>query len=441
MDGYLKSGSITSISLAKDPAVAPVTVLGWLSGSGTKGMRLFVIERRADAGELDAGVGELVRDPDVGGPSGEHPDAAADLLHVVAAEIPVEAGARRPLQIVRHHFGAVAEERLGLRIRDWLRRILRSVEPEAVGQRHVRLDPPLIAHVRAKLVHAEAGGLLRIARRREAVVELLREPLLEQIEVAELVGAEVVADEEVPQLQELVVRPDRQGVAPLEHRVGVVQLDDVLIDRVASGELLGARHRGQPGRQRHGDLRECRRRVPVIPHARVGHAELVHAGPERRVQLTDGRVRVADVAVERVGHAVGRERPRADVVQRVDVVVAHGELVRSAQVEVAAPEDLVAVGSADKFFLRIRSGAVAVAAAEDVEEPIDERLRCRNAGRCCPPTRRSADPCARSRRLRRRTRGFARSGRRGCRPSGLSLNVDTGRSSTPSPTQSWLRPK
>ena len=30
IDGYLKSGSITSISSANVPAVAPVTVVGWL---------------------------------------------------------------------------------------------------------------------------------------------------------------------------------------------------------------------------------------------------------------------------------------------------------------------------------------------------------------------------------------------------------------------------
>src|SRR4029077_20181516 len=41
IDGYLKFGSITSISLVNDvPATAPVTVFGWLVASATNGILL-----------------------------------------------------------------------------------------------------------------------------------------------------------------------------------------------------------------------------------------------------------------------------------------------------------------------------------------------------------------------------------------------------------------
>src|SRR5262245_12604689 len=42
--GYLNSGSITSISLVNVPAVAPVTVRGWLLGSATNGMRFAALK-------------------------------------------------------------------------------------------------------------------------------------------------------------------------------------------------------------------------------------------------------------------------------------------------------------------------------------------------------------------------------------------------------------
>ena len=43
IDGYLKFGSMTSISFVKDPAAARVTVVGCPSGSVTNGILLLVL--------------------------------------------------------------------------------------------------------------------------------------------------------------------------------------------------------------------------------------------------------------------------------------------------------------------------------------------------------------------------------------------------------------
>ena len=54
-----------------------------------------------EAGELHAGVGELVGDPDVGRPAGEEADAAADLGGLVVEHVPVEAEAGREHEVAR----------------------------------------------------------------------------------------------------------------------------------------------------------------------------------------------------------------------------------------------------------------------------------------------------------------------------------------------------
>jgi hypothetical protein len=43
IEGYLKFGSIRSISFVNEPADAPMTVVGWLFVSATKGIRLLVL--------------------------------------------------------------------------------------------------------------------------------------------------------------------------------------------------------------------------------------------------------------------------------------------------------------------------------------------------------------------------------------------------------------
>ena len=130
------------------------------------------------------------------------------------------------------------------------------VEARAQGQRDARGDPPEVAHVEAELVDAELRRLLRVVGEREAVVELLGQPLLEQVEAAEPVAAEVVADEEVPELEELVVGADGERVAAAREREVVVELEDVLVQRVGGRELLGARDQVGAVGQPHRDLRE-----------------------------------------------------------------------------------------------------------------------------------------------------------------------------------------
>ena len=142
-DGYLKSGSIMSISLLNVPAGAPVTVVGWLSGSATNGMLVGGVARRADAGEVDSGVAELIRDPHVRRPAREQPDAATDLLRAPAIQVVVE---RRRAETTRRGSGPRR-----WRSRSWRPppgwrsacRERRRVDADAVGQRHVRPRAPL----------------------------------------------------------------------------------------------------------------------------------------------------------------------------------------------------------------------------------------------------------------------------------------------------------
>ena len=177
------------------------------------------------------------------------PDAAANLLRAVAGQVVVEADARRPLDLVRHDVGGVAEVLYGNRIGARLLGEGRRVHAHAVGQRELRLHAPLIPGVEAPLGHLERGALLRVARRREAVIDCCASPASRVVEAREAVGAEVVADEQVLQVQELVVGADGQRVGALEHRVRVVEFHDVLVDRVAGRELLRPGLDGHAGRQ------------------------------------------------------------------------------------------------------------------------------------------------------------------------------------------------
>ena len=101
------------------------------------------------------------------------PIAAAQLrpLRAAAAQVPVEADARRP------HRSAPARRRcdsrswrppIGLAIGHV--REVRHVDADAVGQREVRLRAPLVAGVDAELPHRELGRLERIGGVREVVV-------------------------------------------------------------------------------------------------------------------------------------------------------------------------------------------------------------------------------------------------------------------------------
>jgi len=62
------------------------------------------------AGELDAGIAELVRDPHVRGPAGEHAHTAAEQGLAVAGHIPVEAQAGRPQDVAGGHLAGVDAE-------------------------------------------------------------------------------------------------------------------------------------------------------------------------------------------------------------------------------------------------------------------------------------------------------------------------------------------
>ena len=145
---------------------------------------------------------------------------------------------------------------------------------------------------------------------------------------------------------------------------------------------------GDDGRAAGEDDRNLRERrllervVPVIADARVGHPQLVDALAERGIQLSDRRVRRADVAVERVGKPERRRRREADVVQRVDVVVADRELVVPGHVEVGPDEILVAVGRLDELTGRIRDPDRSCNGSAGCSAPGSPPPRCRSAVRC-----------------------------------------------------------
>ena len=147
----------------------------------------------------------------------------------------------------------------------------------------MRADAPEVAGVEAELVDAELGGLARVGGGGEAEVVLLGQAGVEVVDAAEAVGPEVVADEEVLELEELVVGADGDEVLALVHREVVGQLDDVLVELVRGRELLGAEAdgagggRAHPRRQVHPDLGERGGSVADVADLLVVHPQLVDA--------------------------------------------------------------------------------------------------------------------------------------------------------------------
>ena len=126
------------------------------------------------------------------------------------------------------------------------------------------------------------------------------------------------------------------------------QLEDVLIELVRGGELLGAGHESAAVRKAYGDLWKARIGRAEVADALIRDTELVELRSEARVQLADGGVRLAVEAIEVIGELVGNVVPRADVVEAVHVVVTNRQLAVP-EVEVGAHEDLVVLGVADEL--------------------------------------------------------------------------------------------
>ena len=129
---------------------------GWFSGSATKA-KVGLLD--VEAGELHAGVGELVGDPDVGGAAGEDADAAADLGLLVVEDVPVEADAGREQQVARGHLVGLdaVDSARPWGWRSGMSLMIGTSRRSAQGQGEVGQDRPLVADVAAELRDAELG--------------------------------------------------------------------------------------------------------------------------------------------------------------------------------------------------------------------------------------------------------------------------------------------
>ena len=128
---------------------------------------------------------------------------------------------------------------------------------------------------------------------------------------------------------------DGELVPPPHPRQVVVNLDDVLIERVRGRELLGAEAYLLPALEIDGDLRERGGLgPPAVANPLEADPRQVERVAERAVELGDGRVGPVAEQVEVVGEAVAEVRLRPDVGVGAHVVVAHRQAVRGRQVEV-----------------------------------------------------------------------------------------------------------
>ena len=133
---------------------------------------------------------------------------------------------------------------------------------------------------------------------------------------------------------------DGELVPPAHPGQVVVDLDDVLIERVRGRELLGAEPYLLPALEIDGDLRKGGgARPPAVANPLDADAGEVEGAAERAVELGGGRVGPAPEPVEVVGEAVAEVRLRADVGGGADVVVPHRQPVGGRQVQVGPHED------------------------------------------------------------------------------------------------------
>ena len=230
--GNLKSGSIVSTETAPVPGGK---LIGGLYGSGLNGTLLAL---RSIALDARAAVG--VGDPDVRRAAREDADAAADLVLARSGRDPVEADAGRDHQLAGRDIGRVDPEgRVDGRV---VRRLVgeaRDVEPQAEVQREGVADPPLVARVEAPLLGRELGRPARVGPGRVLDLVAVRDPGLEGVHAAEEVRPGDVLDEDVRELEELVVGPERDRVVTLEEGEVVGDLEDVLVEPVRAGGALG----------------------------------------------------------------------------------------------------------------------------------------------------------------------------------------------------------
>ena len=159
------------------------------AGVGRERNPVVGVEEHLDALELVPGVRVLVRQPDVRRASVEQAEAATHLLAVPRprARVVVEADARRPAPRRRHDVGRAPVQRLDERVRGRGVGEDRRVEADAVGEREVVADPPLVAGVEPELVDPELGRLPGVGGAREAVAVGLGQPLLEERRARELI--------------------------------------------------------------------------------------------------------------------------------------------------------------------------------------------------------------------------------------------------------------
>ena len=341
--------------------------------------------RHVDAAQLHRlpprvaiGVGQ----PYVGRPAREQADAAAQHGPAVSRDVIVEAHTRRPQQVSgRHVLRVHAEGALRVGVGARLVREGRNVEAQAVGQVQPRRRVPLVLDVEPELADPEIGDRRGRPGIRQRARERGRAPGLEGRKACERPQPRELPDEQVLEVEELVVRSQRELVPSLEPEGDVVgELVDVLVEAVRLGELLGAGDQGageatggvgrgrRVARDRHLHLRERHVGVPLVADGLAPKDHLVkQSAAKSRVQLKHAGVRhVPDHIV------VGRERvviaARGRHVARLDVVVTEGEHVVLPHLPVE-PAEQVGVGVVERHLPEVTGVKGAVVRPENVGEP------------------------------------------------------------------------
>src|SRR5207249_1800872 len=176
--------------------------------------------RHVDAAQLHRlpprvaiGVGQ----PYVGRPAREQADAAAQHGPAVSRDVIVEAHTRRPQQVSgRDVLRVHAESALRVGVGARLVREGRNVEAQAVGQVQPRRRVPLVLDVEPELADPEIGDRRGRPGIRQRARERGRAPGLEGRKACERPQPRELPDEQVLEVEELVVRSQRELVPSLE---------------------------------------------------------------------------------------------------------------------------------------------------------------------------------------------------------------------------------
>ena len=222
-----------------------------------------------------AGLPVPVPQPAVGRRAAEQSDPAAEKRVAVAAEVVIDAEARRPQHVAAGQPPGVGAEGGGHQplVRHGRVEQEGDVEAQPAGEREARGRRPPVLCVEAEPEHAEVGSR-RSRRAPKPPVVVVRESPREQVETAKEPSSGRHLHQGVAEVKQLAVRADGHEVWPGADGEVLRDLDDGLTNIGCRAHTVG------PGHQRSGiggDLDQRKRGVgPAgVPQALVAHNELV----------------------------------------------------------------------------------------------------------------------------------------------------------------------